>query len=409
MDSFDPDVPPRGRMKRLVAADVVLGEPLPYSVFDQKGHLLLRAGVVVSMPDQVDRLIVRGALIPAPIDEGAAEATFPLELPTTPARVATAPVFDRMASLILNLKHVATTALKSPEQIDLPVRLGRLATTLIGLCQEDPDGALAAPYLDTHSPNLIVHLVLGAVLAELVARRLGWSTGDRLALAGAALTRDWGQIALQSELDKAGPTLAAELQSRLRDHPELGATLLQQAGIRHPAWLEAVRQHHERLDGSGYPQGLAGAAIGMNARILAIVDCYSAMVRRRPHRAKPMHPQGALRELLDKARGPLDRDLLQLLIHEIGLFPPGSIVRLKCGEIAVVKRPALLPEAAEVFSVYNAEGGVLSAPLRRDTGNPEHKISGVLSLDECRSAAITIKRIWLDDPPSNGPGLQESP
>lgn len=384
-------------MRQLVAADIVLGEPLPFSIFDEKGRLLLRQGVVVTMPDQVDRLIARGALYD---DEAVIDIPSPLPKRTPPPPPPEEQsVFERVGGLLLNFKHVVTTALKTPEQIDVTARVGKLAQALQEACRDDADGALAACYLDYQNPYILVHQFMGAVLAEIIARRKHENPDDRLPIVRAALTRDWGQIPLQSELERHEGPLPDPVKARMREHPRLGADMLGAAGVQDPAWLDAVRCHHERLDGSGYPQGLKGEAIPLGARILAIADTYSAMAKPRPYRKKAHYPQNALREIYLKKDVEMDGELANILIREIGVLPAGSIVRLKCGEIAVVKHPASKANAARVFSIYGKTGMVVSAPIRRDTSLPEFEITGLVPFSECRSASIMIKQVWLKETP----------
>lgn len=388
------DIPAAARdMRRIVAADIELGTPLAFSVFDQNGHLLLRKGVVVTMPDQVERLIARGALIH---DAGGRSAAARVSRPAVAApAVERAPAFERMGALVLNLKHIAATALKAPEQIDLPARIAKVAQTIQQLCDEDVDAALAAPYLDFQNAYIIVHQVMGAVLTELVAARKGLGAAERLPLVCAALTRDWGQLSLQAELERCDGPLPDALMERMRRHPAQGAAMLSDAGVTDTAWLDAVRCHHERVNGNGYPQQLAGDAIPLGGRILAICDMYCAMAKPRPYRSKAHYPQHALREIYLKAGSELDGELANILVRELGLFPPGTIVRLKCGEIAVVKSAAAKAQQAKTYSIYSETGMVLVDPQLRDATLPQFEIVGMVPYAECRTASVIIKRVWL--------------
>lgn len=382
-------------MKKLVPAHIVLGEPLPFSVFDDRGNLLLRKGIVVTMEDQVDRLVLRGALIEGNEDDPPLPYGNQPARPVAPRPVAREPAFERVAGLAMNLKHIIATAMRTPEQIDVGARIGKIARAIQETSQEDIDSVLAAPYLDAQSPYIVAHLIMGGVVTEVLARSKGLAPEERLSLVCAALTRDWGQLNLQAELDARSGPLSPELQQKMRQHPERGAEQLRQAGITDPLWLEAVANHHERLDGSGYPQGLSGDAVSIGWRIVALADVYSAMIRPRPYRDKTYFPQTALRELYMNGRAELGEELTATLIREIGILPPGSIVKLKCGEVAVVKSPTARAEGATVYSVYGKSGMVLAQPVIRDTGAPDYAITGMLSFAECRSASITIKRVWL--------------
>lgn len=385
-----------GEMKRLVPADLKLGEPLLFSIFDERGNLLLRKGTVISMPQQIDRLVHRGAVADE-VELRAASAPARPPAREAPPAAAKEPPFERIGGLILNLKHIVATFARTPEQIDLPGRVARLGQAIQEICAEDVGSALAAPYLDSHSSYILVHQVMGAVLTELMARRHGLPAAERLPMICGALTRDLDQIQLQADLDKIDGPLPEPLRERMRLHPSSGTERLQAAGVADATWLEAVGAHHERLDGGGYPRGLRGDDIPFAARILAVADIFSAMSKPRPYRSRQPSPQAALREVHALAGSALDGDMANLLLREVGMFPPGSTVRLKCGEIAVVRSPALKAEEATVFSIYGSTGTVLPAPARRDVSAPEFEIAGTVPLAECRSASIMMKRIWAKE------------
>jgi HD-GYP domain-containing protein (c-di-GMP phosphodiesterase class II) len=385
--------PMRPSSRQITASDVKLGEPLPFSVYDTAGRLLLRKGMVLTMPSQVEHVIERRAVM------GMGDGAGPAPAPATPARRRevreVTPVFEQMGGLILNLKHGLSTALRMPDQIDLDARVRQFGAKLQALCQEDVDSALAAPHLDHVNPYLIVHQVMGAVLTEVIGRRCGLAASERLALVCAALTRDIGLFALSDQLDQCRGPLPDALKQAMQAHPRDGVQLLRRAGVADPLWLDAVAQHHERLDGAGYPAALAGAAVGQGGRILAIADVYSAMTKPRPYRDQEHLAQSALREIYLQKESGLDGALIQMMIKEIGMFPPGSIVKLQNGEIAVIKHCTSALAEAVVYTVYDQRGMPLLEPLRRDSALPGNGIVSMVSFSKCRSAAVTIKRVWL--------------
>lgn len=383
--------------RQITLADIPLGEPLPFSVYDVEGRVLLRKGVVVTMYEQVESLILRKAVMgsatpPAAQPMLAASARAPLPTRGLPEA---APAFEQVGSLILNLKHCYLTALKTPDQIDLPSRIAQFAARLQALCASDTDSALAAPHLDYVNPYLIVHQVMGAVLAECIGRRLGLEAQRRLPIVCAALTRGIGLAGVQNELELCDGPLPDALKRAVHAHPLQSGAILRRAGVADHAWLDSVEHYHERLDGGGYPQRLAGGAIGAGARMLAIADTYSAMTKPRPYRGKARVAQNALRDIYAQKDASLDGTLIQHMINEIGILPPGSIVRLKNGELAVIRQRTFKAAGAIAYTVYDPRGMPLIEPLRRDTSNPAHEITGMVPFTECRAAAVTIKRLWL--------------
>lgn len=146
-----------------------------------------------------------------------------------------------------------------------------------------------AAVIDAKSPWTHEHSARVCTIAIDVARRMGFAEGTTRQLRRAALLHDLGKLSISNRiLDKPGP-LTAEERSRLREHPLLGEQIL--ARVSSFGELAAVASaHHERLDGSGYPRGLSGAALTLPMRVLAVADVYEALISERPYRrAHPPH------------------------------------------------------------------------------------------------------------------------
>ncbi|HEV7495305.1 HD-GYP domain-containing protein [Baekduia sp.] len=137
-------------------------------------------------------------------------------------------------------------------------------------------------YTGQHSGTVVA-------LCEQVARRVG-VTGDELEhLRIAAHLHDLGKIGVPDAiLHKPGPLDDTEW-SIMREHPVWGARALESIPGFRPA-ARAVRHHHERWDGDGYPDGLAGEDIPIGARIIAVCDAYEAMTSTRPYRPALAEP-----------------------------------------------------------------------------------------------------------------------
>jgi HD-GYP domain-containing protein (c-di-GMP phosphodiesterase class II) len=125
-------------------------------------------------------------------------------------------------------------------------------------------------------------------LAEPVALELGWDRSRIRGLRWAAPLHDVGKVKLRPEvLGKAG-RLTHEEMEEIRSHPSAGARLVIEMRRFHDA-LPYVLFHHERWDGGGYPAGLSGRRIPIEARILAIADAFDAMISPRPYRHALTH------------------------------------------------------------------------------------------------------------------------
>jgi len=379
------------QLKKLSRTDIVLNEPLRFSVFDQSGVLLLRKGFVVTVPAQIERLISGG--IYQDLDEparaaSAAQATQAGEK---------APVFLTGELVCSRVKSLYSNILRLPGQVDAQAKGLEVAAMIQEACADDADSLIAALHLDIASPYLLVHQSLGGALVELVAAQAGVAASDRRALIAAAVTRDIAQTVIQAEMDRVQGPLPDELRARMESHPTLGCELLKKSGVSHKGWLEAVASHHERMDGSGYTARMEGEAIPSGARMLAVCDVYSAMVKPRPYRTggKAVYTQAALRNIYASSGNTLDQKFAALLVKAIGVLPAGSIVKLECGEIAVIKSACHNPADVTVHSIYDKNQMPLMNPLARQTSQAGFAIQGMVHYAECRSAQLTIRRLWL--------------
>ena len=142
-------------------------------------------------------------------------------------------------------------------------------------------------------PIVRAHSRAVAVIAARVARMLGV---DEESVHLAASVHDVGKLAIsRSVLEKPGPLSRSEWEL-VRRHPAEGERLLRPALAHRPEVLTAVRSHHERWDGDGYPDGLREAETPLAARIIAVADAFQAMLETRPYRA-PVTPAAALEEI----------------------------------------------------------------------------------------------------------------
>jgi putative two-component system response regulator len=170
----------------------------------------------------------------------------------------------------------------------------------------------AVERFDTHAAHLQTVLMLSNVIeardtnthghvervqtyALELARALGWSEEALAVLEFGALLHDIGKILVPSAILNKASSLQPDEWAVLRRHPEVGAGML--AGVDHlRAAVPYALTHHERWDGSGYPRGLAGAAIPIEGRLLSVVDAYDAMTSLRPYHS-PMPHQAACAEI----------------------------------------------------------------------------------------------------------------
>jgi HD-GYP domain-containing protein (c-di-GMP phosphodiesterase class II) len=185
--------------------------------------------------------------------------------------------------------------------------------------EENFDDVLEAigDFTDLKSPWTIGHSRGVADLAAEAARGYGLPADDVVTLRRAALVHDLGRLGVSNAIwDKRGKLTHSEME-RVRMHPYLSERMLSFSPALAPLGAIAA-QHHERLDGSGYPSGLSGDAISLAGRILAAADTYHAMTEMRPHRPA-LSPEEAASELrTEVAAGHLDGDGADSVLRAAG-------------------------------------------------------------------------------------------
>ncbi len=261
-------------------------------------------------------------------------------------------------------------------------------------CQQHSMGVLAALQLNRNAGNQHVKELHAAVLCELIGRHIGMTPSARLLLVCAALTQDIGMLDLQKgRLDKQATELTDAQHRQIHKHPLNGLKTLEQAGVKDTVWLSAVEQHHERIDGKGYPQALSGTQISQAARILALADVYVAMVRPRGDRAALL-PREAMKTIFHSRGVHLDADLARVLIAVLGTQPPGSWVRLANNEVAVVIRRSDMPAFPWVGSVLSAEAEHLAQARLRDTSDRRFSILEMVDAPFHFNLGAVLAPLW---------------
>ena len=168
------------------------------------------------------------------------------------------------------------------------------------------------PYLDGHSRRVARH-------SWMIARRMGLHPAEVARIRTAAAIHDVGKIETpKAILHKPGALSAGEYEVMKR-HPGDGARMVEVLGD--DELTSMVRHHHERLDGSGYPNGLCGEAIPLGARIIAVADTFDAITSARPYRAARPHKQ-AIDILKDEAGTKLDPEVVRAFCSHYGGLRP---------------------------------------------------------------------------------------
>jgi HD-GYP domain-containing protein (c-di-GMP phosphodiesterase class II) len=209
------------------------------------------------------------------------------------------------------------------------------------------------------------HVVNTCVISVIVGLSLGFDAARLLDLGVAAFLHDLG-IIKYLDLIYQKKILHEEEYAKVKKHPNTSLEILKEAqGEIAQDIIDAIGQEHERLDGSGYPQGLKDKQISEVAQIIGLADLYEAMVHQRPYRNK-FSPLETVKLILNN-KGAFDSRMIKALIEKIGIFPVGVSVRLNTKETgSVVKENSRLPLRPIVNVFFDAAGKELKEPKRID-------------------------------------------
>jgi HD-GYP domain-containing protein (c-di-GMP phosphodiesterase class II) len=180
---------------------------------------------------------------------------------------------------------------------------------------------------------------------------------------------------LQNKLIGQAEALTPKQQDSVRHHPEAAAAILREAGVDDPVWIAAALEHHEHVGGNGYPHGVVRP--GKEGQLVRIADVFGALVSPRGDRKALAPPQAVRSLLLLEAQNPCAA-LAGALVKTLGLFPPGTVVKLANGEIAVVHRRGSAPNTPLVASIASGTGNPYMKPVRRDTERKDFAIAGLM-------------------------------
>lgn len=243
-------------------------------------------------------------------------------------------------------------------------RMVTLARSIGASIERDSKALINLVRLKDKDEYTYLHSVAVCALMINFARHLELDPQEVEDMGVAGLLHDVGKVAISDEiLNKPGALSKGEMRS-VRSHPVAGHRLLASSPGAPDMALELCLRHHEKIDGTGYPDGLAGDALSLAARMGAICDVYDAVTSNRPYK-DAWTPCEALTRMSQWA-GHFDPVLLDRFADSLGIFPAGTLVRLSTGELGVVIGSADdAPENVVVRAFFDCETLAETTPVDR--------------------------------------------
>ncbi|TDQ41810.1 HD-GYP domain-containing protein [Tepidicella xavieri] len=228
-------------------------------------------------------------------------------------------------------------------------------------------------YCATHALMAATTCLLVAPLAEIAEPQLS-------SLVRAALTMNMAMAELQDVLAQQAPQATPYQREQIEAHPTESANMLRALGIDDPLWLELVQDHHEAPDGSGYPHHKTALTVAQ--QLLRMSDLFIARISPRASR-RGLWPNVVVGNLYLESQTRAS-PLGAYFVRQLGMYPPGSYVRLKTNEVAVIVRRGARVNTPLAMAITDPDGLLLSAPGKRDTQLPIYAIQSPVSPEDVR-------------------------
>jgi len=189
--------------------------------------------------------------------------------------------------------------------------------------------------LQSHDDYTFLHSVSVCTMLTTFSKAVGLDLATTHDVALGALLHDIGKMRVNLSLLNKPAKLSDDEFRHMKSHVVLGSDLLRQMSGVPKISFEPLEMHHERFDGSGYPNGLKGTEISQAGRMSAIVDVYDAITSDRCYHS-PIGPADGIRKLFEWSKFHFDPELVQIFVKSVGIYPVGTLVRLESGRLGVV-------------------------------------------------------------------------
>ena len=231
---------------------------------------------------------------------------------------------------------------------------------LVASVERNPDALLCLTRIREKDDYLLEHSLNVAIILANFARFVGMNDDEVQELAYAGFLHDMGKIRIPDDILHKPGRLTDQEMDVMKKHVQFGVEALEEVNL-NAALIRTVSEHHERLDGGGYPAGTASNGISHAGRMLAIADMYDALTADRCYKAG-MPSQRAFQILISESPHKLDKGLVQQFIKCMGVYPVGSLVLLSNDKLAMVLAQNDSPLTPKVKQFYSTKGGHYITP-----------------------------------------------
>jgi HD-GYP domain-containing protein (c-di-GMP phosphodiesterase class II) len=293
-------------------------------------------------------------------------------------------------------REVYFTALETAREFTIAARAGRQVNVakvrenieeLIDSAFRNRDAALALLKLKFYDEYIFTHSLNVAVLAIGMGFHMNLTRADILNLGMGAMLHDLGKTGVPLAILNKKGRLTDEEYNTIKGHPLIGARLLEKHQEVPPQTIDMTRHHHERIDGSGYPDGLSGDELNSMLTITSLSDVYDALSSDRIYH-KGLLPHEALKTIFALRDKQFNRLWIERFVQCLGIYPAGTLIQLNSGEIGVVSsvnRSMLLrPVIRPIFDRFGRRATDKDFLDLQDSKYLDRSIIGVLDPKELK-------------------------
>ncbi|MBC3917394.1 HD-GYP domain-containing protein [Undibacterium sp. CY18W] len=323
--------------------------------------------------------------------------------PPAPRQITAVSMDDELgrASQIVNKSKQAVYSMFNEARMGNAVDVGNaqnMVEEIADSVMRNPGALIGLARLKTKDDYTYMHSVAVCALMVALAKQLGLNDEETREAGLAGLLHDIGKMMVSADiLNKPGKLTDAEFVS-VKEHPVAGYKMLKESEAVSAIALDVCLHHHEKIDGSGYPNRLKGEEISLYSRMGAVCDVYDAITSDRPYK-QGWCPAESLRKMAEWSSGHFDEKVFQAFVKSIGIFPVGTLVRLESGRLGVVVeqqvgKSLLLPKVRIFFSLRSM--GYI-APELIDLSRPGMNDKIASREDAAKWGLKDINRYWLGD------------
>jgi putative nucleotidyltransferase with HDIG domain len=262
--------------------------------------------------------------------------------------------------------------------------------TLLEDIIRNPNMLIQLEDIRTFDDYVFFHSVNVAVFALMTGRSLGYQEGNLVELGLGALLHDIGMITIDPAILNKPDELSTSEQEQMRKHPEVGFNILRTYREVSTKAAHIAFQHHEKVDGTGYPRQLREKQILEFAKIVAVTDTFDAITSDRPHRNGYSTTDGIiiLQKLVNSYFSP---EIVEAFVSNVALYPVGSLLSLNTGHIAVVTSVNRINATRPVINVICDQDGILVRPTIKINLNKTKEVTIVKRLNYHETELIKAK------------------